>query len=69
MTTICLSCARHRPAMPAVPVLHDIDLAVHAGERIAVMGRSGAGKSTLLNLLYAAARRSGCADPAGGGAG
>jgi len=33
-------------------VLHDIDLAIHAGERIAVMGRSGAGKSTLLNLVY-----------------
>ena len=33
-------------------VLHDIDLAINAGERISVLGRSGAGKSTLLNLLY-----------------
>ena len=33
-------------------VLHDLDLTVSTGERIAVMGRSGAGKSTLLNLLF-----------------
>lgn len=33
-------------------VLHDINLTILAGERIAVMGRSGAGKSTLLNLIY-----------------
>lgn len=35
------------------PVLVDIDLDIHAGDKIAVMGRSGAGKSTLLGLLYA----------------
>jgi phosphonate transport system ATP-binding protein len=33
-------------------VLHDIDLTISAGERLAVMGRSGAGKTTLLNLIY-----------------
>jgi phosphonate transport system ATP-binding protein len=33
-------------------VLHDIDLSIRAGERIAVMGRSGAGKTTLLNPIY-----------------
>ena len=33
-------------------VLHDIELAIRPGERIAVMGRSGAGKTTLLNLIY-----------------
>ncbi|MDH4285653.1 MAG: ABC transporter ATP-binding protein/permease, partial [Gallionellaceae bacterium] len=33
------------------PVLDGIDLVVHPGERIGLVGRSGAGKSTLVNLL------------------
>jgi ATP-binding cassette, subfamily B, multidrug efflux pump len=32
-------------------VIHDLDLAVAAGERIGLVGASGAGKSTLVNLL------------------
>ncbi|MBI3902899.1 MAG: ABC transporter ATP-binding protein [Nitrosomonadales bacterium] len=35
----------------ARPVLDDIALIVHPGERIGLVGRSGAGKSTLVNLL------------------
>jgi len=36
---------------PQRPVLQGIDLVIHPGERIGLIGRSGAGKSTLVNLL------------------
>lgn len=34
-----------------VPVLSRIDMDIHAGEQVAVMGASGTGKSTLLHVL------------------
>lgn len=38
-------------AYPNVPVLHDINFAVEAGEIVCVLGPSGSGKSTLLKLV------------------
>jgi putative ABC transport system ATP-binding protein len=39
------------PGGQPVPVLHEVDLVIGAGELVAIMGPSGSGKSTFMNIL------------------
>jgi len=41
----------YRTPAGVCPALSDIDLEVHPGEFVAIVGKSGSGKSTLLNLI------------------
>lgn len=41
----------YRDDATAVPVLRGVNLAVHRGETVAILGTSGSGKSTLLHAL------------------
>ncbi|KKZ17485.1 phosphonate ABC transporter ATP-binding protein [Serratia marcescens] len=43
----------HQQYGTRLPVLHDANLTVHAGECVVLHGHSGSGKSTLLRSLYA----------------
>ena len=46
-----LSAHQVRVVRNGAVLLHDVDIAVHAGELVAVLGPNGAGKSTLLGAL------------------
>jgi peptide/nickel transport system ATP-binding protein len=43
--------ARGRSDTPAITVLHDIDLDIHTGSAVGVIGESGSGKSTLARVI------------------
>lgn len=48
----CVNVSKHYgEGALAVSVLHDININILSGERVAIVGASGSGKSTLLNIL------------------
>ncbi|MBI2762714.1 MAG: ABC transporter ATP-binding protein [Chloroflexi bacterium] len=51
---------------PGAPVVRDVNLAIDAGERVAVVGPNGGGKSTLLRLIAGLLRADGGAVRIGG---
>ena len=46
-----LKCKQLKKAYPGLQLLKGIDLDIHSGQSLAIMGPSGVGKSTLLHLL------------------
>ena len=54
-------CKNYQLGSTQLRVLREVDLTIHSGEYVAIMGPSGSGKSTLLNMI-------GCLDrPSSGG--
>ena len=62
MSSVILSASALRKSFPTpggeIEVLRRVDLAIAAGERVAIVGESGVGKSTLLHILGALDRPS-----------
>jgi putative ABC transport system ATP-binding protein len=44
-------CKNYQLGLTQLRVLREIDLSIHSGEYVAIMGPSGSGKSTLLNMI------------------
>jgi len=53
-------CVQFGPGQRGVRALHEVNLSVYPGERVALIGANGSGKSTLLRLLH------GLAEPSAG---
>lgn len=50
MTLLSLQQVSHTFAGSDEPAVNNIDLTVHEGERVALVGQSGSGKTTVLNI-------------------
>src|SRR5205823_9100976 len=55
---VVLDVAGLRAGYGHVPVLHGVDLQLHEGEAIGIVGHNGAGKTTLLKALMGLVRAS-----------
>ncbi len=48
---VCFSYARHSFRIPETYILNNLNLHIHAGESVALVGKSGCGKTTIFNLI------------------
>ena len=47
-----LSLRNIRKSFGPIEVVHGVDLDIHAGEVVALLGENGAGKSTISNIIF-----------------
>ncbi|KAL2035141.1 hypothetical protein VTO58DRAFT_101058 [Aureobasidium pullulans] len=51
-------CFDYRTKSTQTPILHDINLNIHLGDRVGIVGLNGSGKSTLVSLMTASPQKS-----------